>query len=114
MDPMGAKKELTDQEIMSRLREPIGKLVEKYCAEKTEYQKLRLRQLAWQAVDVLVRTGKIAHLETEKDIKRITRSIRELGASEKFIQESLSLAASIYKQMQIYYPGLLRRYGSRG
>jgi len=107
---MGDQNPESDQEIMARLREPINALVEKYCADKTEYQKLRLRQLAWQAVDVLTRTGEVADIENNKNIKRITRDIKQLGASGDFIEESLALAVAIYKRMQVYYPGLLKRY----
>jgi len=99
-----------DQEVMARLRQPIDELIDKYCADKTLYERLRLRQLAWQAVDVLARTGNVADLEHEKDVKRITQNIRELGASDIFIKESLELAISIYKKMQVYYPGILKRY----
>ncbi len=95
---------------MARLREPIGGLVEKHCADKNPYQKVRLRQLAWQAVDVLARTGNVAGIKNEKDIRRIMINIRELGASDQFIEESLSLAISIYRQMQAYHPGILKRY----
>lgn len=109
---MDQPKKETDQEVMARLRQPIDELVNKYCGDKTEAERLRLRQLAWQAVDVLVITGNVSGLEHEKDIKRITRNIRELGASEAFIRESLVRAVSIYKQMQAYHPGLLERYGS--
>ena len=100
----------SDEKIMARLRKPINELVDKYCSNKTEYQRLRLRQLTWQAVDVLVRTGNVAHLKREKDVQRIIRNIREVGASEEFIEESLSLAGSIYEKMQIDYPSLLKRY----
>lgn len=107
---MNQKKSESDQEILTRLRKPIGELVNNLCANKTEYQQLRLRQLAWQAVDVLVRTGNVAHLEEEKDVKRIIKDIKEIGASERFIEESLQLAISIYREMEIDYPDLLKRY----
>lgn len=100
----------SESEIMTRLREPIGELVEKHCAEKTDLQKLRLRQLAWQAVDVIARTGNIAHIDQDKNIKRILNDIRQLGATESFIEESLALAIAIYKRMQAYHPDLLRKY----
>ncbi|MBN1262868.1 MAG: hypothetical protein JW991_00765 [Candidatus Pacebacteria bacterium] len=108
---MNQLKQETDQEIMARLRRPIDELIEKHCGDKTEMERLRLRQLAWQAVDVLVRTRNIANLENQPDIKRITQNIKEVGASEKFIQESLFLALTIYKKMQADHPGLLKRYG---
>lgn len=100
----------SDQEILARLREPIGDLINEYCGDRTEIQRLRLRQLAWQAVDVLVRTGNLAYLREEKDIKRIIRDIKEIGASEEFIEDSLALALSIYREMQTDYPDLLRKY----
>lgn len=110
---MNQKKGETDQAILAQLRKPIGELVNTFCAEKTEYEKLRLRQLAWQAVDVLVRTGEVAHLQDEKDIKRIIQNIKEIGASERFIKESILLAISIYRKMQLDYPDLLKRYKGR-
>lgn len=110
MVSMSQKRKEADREVMARLRKPIDDLVDRHCSDKSSYQRLRLRQLAWQAVDVLVRTGSVADIEHEKDIKRIIRDIREIGASEKFIEESLALAVSIYKRMQVYYPGLLERY----
>lgn len=103
----------SDQQVMARLRKPIDELIEKYCSDKTDYQKLRLRQLAWQAVDVLIRTRSISNLQNQKDIKRICLDIHELGASEVFIEESLALAVAIYRRMQIYHPLLLKTYGSR-
>ncbi len=99
------------QDVFLRLREPINDLVDRYCVNKTAYQKLRLRQLAWQAVDVLVRTNNLAGLNSEPDIKRITRDIRSLGASAEFIEESLHLAGEIYKQMQVLCPAVLKNYG---
>jgi hypothetical protein len=105
-----SKKE-TDQQILARLKEPIDKLVEKYCSEKTDYQRLRLRQLAWQTVDVLVRTGNIADIKHDKNVKRVIRNIKEVGASRKFIEKSLSLALTIYKRMKAFHPGILKRYG---
>lgn len=111
---MNQKRGQTDQEILARLREPIGELVENLCSHQTEYERIRLRQLAWQAVDVLVRTGNVAHIEDEKDIKRIILNIKEIGASERFIKESLLLAISIYRKMQLDYPDILKRYKGRG
>lgn len=110
---MNQKTGETDQEILTQLRKPIGDLVNTFCAEKTSYEKIRLRQLAWQAVDVLVRTDNVSHLEDEKDIKRIILNIKEIGASGRFIEESLLLAISIYRKMQLDYPILLRRYKGR-
>ena len=107
---MDQKKPESDQEIMAELRAPIDELIDKYFATQTAYQKLRVRQLAWQAVDILVRTGNIADLEQDKNVKRILKDIKELGASEEFIDQSLSLAVSIYKKMQLNFPGLLKRY----
>ena len=109
---MDSQTKETDQEIMARLREPINELINKHCSDKTEYQRLRLRQLSWQAVDVLIRKKSVANLENEPNIKRITRDIKELGASEEFIQESLALAVSIYSKIKINYPSLLESYGS--
>ncbi len=100
----------SDVKIMARLRAPIDDLVSQYCPNKTRHQQLRLRQLTWQAVDVLVRTGNVVNLNQEKDIKRITRNIKEVGASEKFIEASLRLAVRIYQTMLVDYPGLLKRY----
>lgn len=98
---------------MERLRKPIGELVEKHCADKTPWQKIRLRQLSWQAVDVLARTENVAGIRNEKDIRRIIADIQKLGAAEAFIEDSLALAVSIYRQMQAYHPQLLRRYQGR-
>ena len=108
MDPV---KKVSDQETMAKLREPIDHLIEKYCSDKDEFQKLRLRQLAWQAVDVLVRTGNISRIDSDPNIKRITRDIKQLGASDTFIEESLHLAVTIFRKMQAEYPGLLKKYG---
>lgn len=110
---MDAKKPETDQEIMARLRQPIDQLVQEHCLDRTEFQKLQLRQLAWQAVDVLVRTGNVGSLETNENIKRIARKIKELGVPDDFIRESLQIAIQIYKKMQVEYPGILKKYGSR-
>lgn len=109
---MNQKKPESDQEILARLRKPIDELIDRYSLNRTEYQRLRLRQLAWQAVDVLARTGNVAYLREEKDIKRIIGNIKEIGASEEFIEESLALAISIYREMQTDYPDLLRKYQS--
>lgn len=108
-----SKKTESESQTMTRLREPIGELVEKYCADKTPWQKVRLRQLAWQAVDVLARTENVAGIKNEKDIKRIIGDIRKLGASKDFVEESLVLAISIYRQMQAYHPNLLKNYRRR-
>jgi hypothetical protein len=110
---MGTKKTFSDQEIMSRLREPINELIDTNFPNKNPWERLRIRQLAWQAVDVLARTGNIANLENEKEMQRIARDIRQLGASKEFIEESFKLAVTIYRQMQIEYPGLLKRYQGR-
>jgi len=107
---MNQKKGETDQEILTRLRKPISELVDKRCANKTEYERIRLKQLAWQAVDVLIRTDNVAHLEEEKDVKRIIKNIKEIGASKRFIEDSLLLAISIYRKMQLDYPDVLKRY----
>lgn len=107
---MGKVNNHSDQVVMARLRKPIDELVEGFCANKTESQKLRLRQLAWQAVDVLARIGNVADLVQEKDIKRITRDIKKLGASDQFVEESLVLAKEIYRQMKVHHPGLLKKY----
>jgi len=111
---MNQKKGETDQEILTRLRKPISELVDKRCANKTEYERIRLKQLAWQAVDVLIRTDNVAHLEEEKDVKRIIKNIKEIGASKRFIEDSLLLAISIYRKMQLDYPDVLKRYRGKG
>ncbi|MFC1790377.1 hypothetical protein ACFLZP_02765 [Patescibacteria group bacterium] len=105
------KKTESDAEVMARLRAPIEELVAKHCSDKTEFQKIRLRQLPWQALDVLIRTKNVAGLEHDQNIKRLIQDVRQLGASQTYIQESLHLARSIYQNMQQNYSGLLKRYG---
>ena len=100
-----------EEEIIKRLRKPIDELIEEYGINLDDFQRLRLRQLAWQAVDILVKTGDIAYLRHEENIQRIINDIRNLGASEEFIEKSLTLAISIYKKMKVYYPSLLNKYG---
>ncbi len=107
---MISSKHQNDSEILAELRKPIEELVENFFPEKTEYQRLRLKQLAWQAVDVLSRTEDVANLEEQKEIVRIIEDIKKLGASSEFIEESLALAVSIYRKLQIDYPEVLDRY----
>ena len=107
---MDQPKPPSDQEILEKLRKPIEDLVNRLCPEIDEMERVRLRQLAWQAVDILVRRGNVANIKNEKEMLRITSDIRKIGASEEFIEESLLLAIAIYRRMQIDYPGLLKRY----
>lgn len=100
----------TDQVILEELKKPIDDLVNTYYPESNQYRRLRFRQLAWQAVDVLARTSEIGDLRNHKDVTRIIKDIRQLGASEEFIEESLVLAVSIYRKLQLDYPALLERY----
>jgi hypothetical protein len=102
----------TDTQILHRLRQPIDNLVNKYCVNQPIENRIRLRQLAWQAVDILVNTEDIAHIKSNKDIKRLLNDIRQVGGSEKFIQQSLDLGINIYNDMKLNYPGLFRRYKS--
>ena len=104
----------TDQQIMARLRKPIDDLVDDYYAKRPVEERLRLRQLAWQAVDVLAREGYLGEIKQQGDIKRIIRNIRELGASEDFIEKSLRLAVLVCKEMETDYPSLCSRYQGRG
>lgn len=109
---MPQTKSESDQEILNRLRKPIDELAARHNLEGGEFQRFRLRQLAWQAVDVLARTGNVANLKNEKEIKRIIRDIKQIGAPKRFINESLLLAVSIYREMEARYPALLQRYRS--
>ena len=102
-----------DQEILAELKKPIDNLIEDYHPEKSLPQKVRLRQLAWQAIDVLAKTNDFTNLRNQKDIRRLTRDVRQVGGSEDFIKRSLFLATSIYKKLQIEHPGLLKRYQGR-
>ena len=109
---MDKSKPETDQKTMARLRKPIDDLINRHSGGKTKYQRFRLRQLSWQAVDVLARRGNIGSLREDKTIKRLIRDVQQVGASGDFIDESLSLAVSIYQEMQSSYPDLLARYRS--
>jgi len=100
----------TDQVVLEELKKPIDDLVKAYYPGSNQYQRLRFRQLAWQAVDALVRTGEMSDLRNHKDIARIIKDVRQLGASEEFIEESLVLATLIYRRLQLDYPALLKRY----
>ena len=110
---MNQKKALPDHLILARLRKPIDELVDKYYANRPVEERLRLRQLAWQSVDVLAREGYMGEIREQSDIKRIIRNIREVGASEVFIEKSLRLAVLICKEMETDYPSLYRRYRGR-
>lgn len=100
----------SDNQILTRLKKPIDDLVTASFPEANQYQRLRLRQLAWQAVDLLVKSGNAAGLKAHKDILRLTSDIKLLGASDQFIDDSLSLAVRIYQQLQVDYPDVLGRY----
>ena len=100
----------TDQQVMTQLRKPIDDLVNEYYAKKPVEERLRLRQLAWQAVDVLAREGYLGEIKQQADIKRIIRNIRELGASQDFIEKSLRLAVLVCKKMEVDYPFLCEKY----
>lgn len=100
----------SDGVILARLKKPIDDLVTAFSPDANQYQRLRLRQLAWQAVDLLVKDGDIAGLRTHKDMLRLINDIRQLGASDQFVEDSLALAVRIYQQLQIDYPDVLLRY----
>ena len=100
----------SDQEILSQLRRPIDELVDTYYSGRPLEERFRLRQLAWQAVDVLVREGYLGEIEEQDDIKRIIRNIKEVGASDLFIEKSLRLAKVICQELETRYPSLYRRY----
>jgi hypothetical protein len=102
--------EENDIKILERLRKPIDDLVNKYCINQPLINRMRLRQLPWQAIDVLVKTEDVAHLKTNSNIKRIIKDIKHTGVPEKFIDESLNLAINIYQSMKTEYPLLYKRY----
>lgn len=101
-----------DQEILTELKKPIDNFVISFFPDRNDFQRLRLRQLAWQAVDVLAKTGDIGNLRGQKDIARLVLDVKQLGATDAFIEESLALAVKIYQQLQMDYPGVLERYRS--
>jgi hypothetical protein len=100
----------TDTVIMKILREPIDELVNKYCQNLSLENRMRLRQLPWYAVDILLQTNDIPNLKHNEVIQRIINDIRLLGASEQFINDSLDTAISIYNTMKTEYPGISLRY----
>ncbi|MFC1727627.1 hypothetical protein ACFL0Y_03840 [Patescibacteria group bacterium] len=102
-----------EQKIMAQLRKPIDELINSHYAKRPIEERLRLRQLSWQAVDVLVREGYLGRIEEQDDIKRIIRNIKELGASPGFIEKSLRLAVLICKEMETDYPFLWAKYGGK-
>ena len=107
---MDQKKLPPDHVILAQLRKPIDELVDSFYANRPIEERLRLRQLSWQAVDVLAREGYLGEIKEQSDIKRIIRNIREVGASQDFIEKSLRLAVLICKEMETEYPSLYRKY----
>jgi hypothetical protein len=99
-----------DYATLETLRKPIDELVAEFFPDASEENKIRLRQLAWQGVDVLAKTGDVGGLENDKNIIRLVNDVKILGASEKFIEKSFDLAISIYRELQIHYPGILKSY----
>lgn len=99
-----------DETILNQLREPINEFINASCAGRSEYEKTYLRQLPWQALDVLARRGNIAHLNKEPEISRIISQVKEMGITERFIDDSLAIALKIYNQLQIEHPDVLLRY----
>jgi len=100
----------TDEEILAELRQPIDELTNKYGSNLDEMNRYRLRQLPWQAVDILVNTEAVAHLKNNENLKRLIRDVRQIGASDKFIDEAVALAVEIYQKMKTDYPALYNRY----
>lgn len=99
-----------DQKILLELRKPIEQLVTDYFPSAGNYKRIRLRQLAWQALDFLAKTGDVYSLKTDKNIQGLIKNVQEVGASQKFIDESLDLAVRIFRKMQTEHPGLLKSY----
>jgi len=100
----------SDEKILKRLRQPINDLLNRYCLDFSLENKMRLRQLAWYAVDILIDTDDVVNFKYHKDILKISENIKAIGASNHFIEESLNLALSIYNRMKSDYPALLKRY----
>lgn len=101
-----------DQTTLAEVKKPIDELVTAFFPDSNSYQKIRLRQLAWQAVDILANTGEVAGLRSNKDIERLILDVRQLGADDRFIEDSLSLAIRIFHRLQTDYPAVLERYRS--
>jgi hypothetical protein len=99
-----------DYQLMAELRRPVETLVMTFYPDRSEIEHARLRQLAWQSIDVLVRTNNISSLRSEKDVRRLILDVKQLGVTDEFVERSLDLAISIYQKMKIEHPGLLRRY----
>ena len=99
-----------DDKIMQQLREPINELMDKYCINQPIENRMRLRQLAWYAVDILIHTDDVSDLRNNDVIQSIIENIKTLGASNTFIDESINLAITIYNRMKLDHPELLIRY----
>jgi hypothetical protein len=105
-----AASQKNDRVILMELREPIEDLVTDYFPNAGTYERVRLRQLAWQALDFLVKTSDIYSLKTDKNIQGLIKDVQEVGATQKFIDASFELAVMIFRKMQTEYPGLLKQY----
>lgn len=99
-----------DDKILAQVRSRIDEFIEPYCINQSTESRLRLRQLPWYALDILIYTGNVNTLQTNDVIQQIITDVRNIGASEQFIKDSLALAVSIYTTMQLDHPEVLKRY----
>src|SRR4030042_4275754 len=98
----------SDEKILARLREPIDEVINRYGYSFTDMNRMRLRQLAWFAVDVLIDKDDVADLANSDVIRHIIEDVKSLGASREFIRESLDLAKIIYNNLKLDHPDLIR------